>query len=335
VKYDFWMSDVEVIDVSAIECDSYYNTQEQSYSIECQAIDQVKDYYNATASSTFSNLTNEFDGYNTQVGYVAQDNANIDGVQINSFQFGVLNVVDYWLDQLPLDGVLGLAPVASSNGINNVLSQLVPNLDSSVITFHIKRPFGKKTATGKDSSAQIALGSNQLTQCNATGWQTYTQLNDVNSDYTVSFPPPFQSSAMTIAPQWLSGDCMNGIVAAHPVLIIDQFYPITTSFQGLQVFQKAAGAVWNAQAGYYTVSSMASAGNVNLTLADGQALVITPKDYTLKIGKYTYMYVLGLWDENDPGQADNYVVLGQQFLNTRCISYDINANTLSITNALT
>jgi len=79
---------------------------------------------------------------------------------------------------------------------------------------------------------------------------------------------------------------------------------------------------------------VAAAANVNMTMADGNALVLTPQDYTIKVKQYTILFVLGLYDENDPGNVDNYVILGQQFLNNHCISYDINANTLAITNSL-
>jgi len=171
------------------------------------------------------------------------------------------------------------------------------------------------------------LGTNSLPQCNANNWKSI-QLNPQSVDQYA----PFVVNATGISSS--SSGCNSRIQVNHPVWFVDGFFPLVTSYQVEELMVQASGAVFNQTSGWYTVPQMSNSTSVNITLVDGNVLTLSPQEYVLPYNGINYLYVYGYYNEDDASYADYPIYVGQQWLNSRCISYNINVNTLSITDAL-
>jgi hypothetical protein len=129
-------------------------------------------------------------------------------------------------------------------------------------------------------------------------------------------------------------DCNTNVKLNHPIVFVDSFSWMIVSYQVEELFVKASGAVFNNIIGYYTVSDMSTATNVNISLADGNVLTLKPQDYIVTYDGVNYLFVYGYYNEDDTNFSDFPINIGQQWLNNHCISYNINMNTLSITDAM-
>jgi len=320
VAFDIWDSDLSVIDVNA----------NVSWSSNSTYYLSKKNLFNTTASLTAQvsngNMTNDW----ADSGVIVNDNINIGGLSVNA-NIGDLTTVNSWLAWYRLDGLLGLSPKPSNNtGLTNLLKQLSGSLAMPVLTMHVNRSSEYSwwdSRYAADTDAEIVLGTNSLPQCNNNNW-TPIQLNAQSVDSYA----PFVATATSVASK--STGCNSFVKLNQPVWFVDFFASMIVSYQVEELFVQASGAVFNSTTGWYTVAQMSNASSVNFTLADGNVLTLSPQDYIVPYQGINYLYVYGYYNEDDANYADFPIYIGQQWLNTRCISYNVNVNTLSITDAL-
>jgi hypothetical protein len=317
VAISFWTTDLQLLAANA--------TMHFGSSLD------NKNVYNASASITSSTNNANFSSEYYNSGVVVSDIININGL-LSNVSFGSLSDVnDQGLLNMPIDGYLGLAPATSNNNITNVLQQLAPSLDQPLMNIRIQRFYDDDE--GVKTSAQIGFGSAQLSQCQSNGNAPKLGLNLAQSS---GMPPTLNVSSIAIANANLSDTCAtNMIQTAHPIMISPYYYPTLMSYQLEQLFVSASGAVFNETSGWYQVdcSQVANASPVNINLADGNTFVLQPNDYILQKDGQCYLYTWGYYDENDSYYADWVLVLGQQWLNNHCLSYNIQDNTLTISDA--
>jgi len=342
VAFDMWSSDLSVIDVNATddydgwvctdddycEYDGTYDDTDDAVRVTHAVSD--KQLYNASASSTSATSNGKFTSDWRDTGVMVGDKINIGGLSAN-VSFGDITTVNSWIGDYPMDGILGLSPKPSNNsGMSNLLKQLSGSLALPVLTMHINRSaeYNYRSSNASSTSAQIVLGTNSLPQCNANNWKSIN-LNPQSADQYA----PFVVNATAISSANSTG-CNSHVQVNHPVWFVDGFYSMIVSHQVEELFVKASGAVFNQTSRWYTVADVSKAGDVNITLADGEVLTLKPQDYIVPYKGINYLEVYGWYREDDARYADMPMFIGQQWLNSRCLSYNINVNTLSITDAL-
>jgi len=318
-------SDLTVMDVNA----TYYSSWCAPNCTYGNAQIQKRNLYNASQSSSYSAVnSNTFYGTSyVQQGTTVNDVVNISGFS-QTMNFGDLIQVDgdYLYAGYKIDGMFGLSAGLSSNKIKSALQQVLSGLSTSVVTLH-------SNMTYPASDAELLFGSKALPQCNQNNWQTIAAMP----------PAKYQNSlfgvvnATSISSPAVLGGCDKNVTATHLVKFTDSWWSTGVSFQALQVFKKATNAVFDASAWGWAVdcTQMSNFSNVNIGLADGNTLVLTPQDYiyTNWRGK-CLLDVYAAYDDDDTTNSYYSIRLGQGWLNSRCISYDSNANTISYTDAL-
>jgi len=148
------------------------------------------------------------------------------------------------------------------------------------------------------------------------------------------------TTSFSIAGPGVNGPCDNSVTtASHSLKLVDSYSYMSVSVQVMNVFKKASGAVYNSSSyGDFTLdcSTVDSLPSVNIGLGDGNTLVLAPWDYIVFDPYYNvcFLNVYGYYDEDNSDYSDSDIRLGLSWLTRHCISYDINANTLSYTDAL-
>jgi hypothetical protein len=322
VAFDIWDSDLSVIDVNAVSNATW--TSNATYYLS------QKNLFNTTASLTAQlsngNMTNDW-GDN---GAIVNDNINIGGLSLNA-NIGDLTTLKSFLMWYRFDGLLGLSPKPSNNtGLTNLLKQLSGSLAMPVLTMHVNRSSDYNWRHGRfanTTDAEIVLGTNSLPQCDNNNWAPI-QLNPQSVDQYA----PFIINATSISSK-MPG-CNSFSKLNQPVWFVDYFYPMIVSYQVEELFVQASGAVFDQDSAWYTVGDVSNATAVNITLNDGSVLTLNPQDYIVAYDNVNYLYVYGYYNEDDDSFSDYPIFIGQQWLNNHCISYNVNVNTLSITDAL-
>jgi len=263
------------------------------------------------------------------LGNATSDVVNIGGLS-QTMTFGDLTQVGYNYYYNPIDGVFGLSGGNSSNKLPTALQQIASGLAQPIVTLHSNLSYYYT------ADAEILFGSKALPQCNQSNWQTISLMTPTR--YRTSPWVPANATSISIASPGVAGGCDNFVNATHPLQFTDNSWKTTVSVQALNVFKKASNAVFDASVYGYTVdcAQIPNLMNVNIGLADGNTLVLTPQDYTYYSqwsGK-CYLMVTGAYDDGDTTNSWYSIRLGQLWLNRHCVSYDINANTLSYTDAL-
>jgi len=333
LMFDIWSSDMSLVDVSAT-FDTEYCDSNSGCSDETNALD-LKNTYNSSASSTASTTSKKFRGSFEpgDKGKITKDTVTIGGVTTN-IQFGDLTQVGYYLDLLPIDGTVGISAVKSTNKIDNVLNQLVSSLSSPVFTLHVNRSL-VDGSIWPNTDAEIAFGTKSLPQCNSANWATISLIKPPLAGLGVA-----NATSVTIASPGVDGPCNNAVVqTSHPIMVVDFFVMTQVSVQAMEVFKKASGATYNTTWGWYTIdcTQLDTLPSVVIGLDDGNNITLTARDYTLDLmSSYgaCFLFVRGTYDEGDLGNQRSPILLGQNWLNRHCVSYDISANTLSYTDAV-
>jgi len=336
VMFDLWSSDLSLMDWNV----SY--SKKLCWS-DCYSENRTlhrRNLYNTSASTTYTpGATYRFDGpvYGDDKGIYVNDLVNIGGL-LKYMKFGDLTQVGLGFYNYPIDGILGLSMRNSTNYIPTVLAQMVSSLAEPVVTLHVNRTKADDNRGRRYTDAEIMFGSKALPQCNQANWKTISLLKP--SRYRATTFSPANATSISIASP-VAGGCDNAVEAVHPLVFSDNMQKMLVSVQALKVFQKAVGAEYNSSWYAYTVdcAKVDTAMNVNIALADGNTIVMEPWDYIYKKKSYSYgtMCILDVEGAYDDGDKSNKVIsmqLGQTWLNRHCISYDINNNTMSYTDAL-
>jgi len=262
---------------------------------------------------------------------------NMNGLKVNA-TFGDITRINSWfLMHYPVDGVLGLSASNSTNSIPNFLTQLAPSLASPVMTIHFNSSYNA-WYDNTPGDVEFMFGSKALPQCNQQNWQTI-QLNP-QYKYQWAMLNTVNTTSFSISNSSVNGPCDNSVATApHKLKIIDSYSYIAVSVQVMNVFKKASGAQFNSSYfGDFTLdcSIVSTLPRVNVGLGDGSTLVLAPWDYIVYDSYYNvcFLNAYGSYDEDNLYYSAQYVRLGLSWLTNHCISYDINANTLSYTDAL-
>lgn len=288
-----------------------------------------KNTYNASLSSTATTTNASFIAdYGWVSGSLVNDIVNLGDLNLN-VTFGDANVYDWWVGYLPIDGVLGLSPAPSVNGIPNVLQQIAGQLAQPLVVLNTHRDFQDWADYSADPTEvnEITFGTDNVTGCDGN-W-SWTSLGDLDSESWGSI------NATSVAVDTAADACPSVVNAAHPVYLLNWFLPIYSSTQVQELFVQASGAQFNASTGWYqTPCDQVSQGkNVIVNLEDGGSIALTPNDYHVEYDGVCYLFVYGFYDEHDPSYGDFGLFIGQQFANNHCIAYNIAENSVGISNS--
>jgi hypothetical protein len=298
-----------------------------SISVSSEEDSSPKNSYNASASSTSTPQNGRFsDGWVN--GSLVNDITNIGGLNLN-ITFGDLETYDQWFAYLPIDGVLGLSPYASQNGIPNVLTQIAGQLAQPLVVLKTHRDL-QDEITGQDDPSEvneITLGTADVNGCNGN-WSWHA--SDVGDENSGGWGTVGNITSLGVA-----DGCHSVVNASRPIYILNWFLPIFGSYQVEQVFVQASGAQFNTSSGYFQLScdQVTQAKNVALNSKDGSSISLTPTDYTIKYDGECYLFAMGWYDEYDSDYAGYGLTLGQQFANNHCVAYNIAENLVGISNS--
>jgi len=284
-----------------------------------------KQTFNSTASSTYLVTDDDFAECRPYLdGKVGGDLVTIGELSAN-MSLQVTKRVSYMSD---FDGTLGLGMSDALDG-SSLVEQLAPQLDSPVITYHMQQPyFGWwSNSDTTEGSGVLSFGDLAPDTCNSATW---TSLASTQIYYYPGLPEFNITSASRPAEE---GACNSVVVANISVALSHLFRPLYVSYQMQQLFIEASGAKWDNDARAYVVDYAGKAQPVTLQLTNGASIQITPDDYLIEWYGVQQLYVVGFYDQNT--QLDGgYFSLGQQFLNNRCLSMNINSGEWSIASVL-
>jgi len=314
--FDFYSQDLYVIGKGA-DVDESEEVGEAS-----------KNQYDSSASTTYTpDATNRsFSAVNHYAtGVAVSDIVNLAGLSVN-LTFGDISTVGSIVSALPLDGFIGLRDTLSYNNISNVLQQLVGSLDEPVITYHTNRSYSNYNDTHQ---AEVVFGSKSVDFC--------------QDDWVISNAPANKSVYQSKTSFRLSsiganvGGCQSSLASNHSLVLYNYFYPLYVSYQALELFVQASGATFNTSTYGYELpcEQVANAYSVQFNVDAGQTLTITPADYIIQYNNKCSLYVSASYDEHNPRYNSYDIILGQQFLNNHCLSYNIQDQTVGLATAKT
>jgi hypothetical protein len=287
-----------------------------------------KNAYNVSQSSTAS-VTNAslsiLDGWVT--GILVNDVVNIGDLDLN-ITLGDSDNLEWMISSLPIDGVLGLSASPSAAGIPNVLQQLVGQLAKPLLVLNTHRNISAALEDSHEADPternELTLGTDQVDGC-SSDW-SWNPLGDVGSDSEGGV------SVTSVSGASASDGSANSVNVSRLAFLAHQYSPICTSLQVLDLIINATGAQLNDDVNWYvTPCDQVSQGqNVNLNLANGGAITLTPADLHVKLDDVCYLYVVGWYDENSSLHSNEELLIGQQFANNHCVAYNIAENLVGV-----
>jgi hypothetical protein len=305
VSIDLWEEDLYLIGVGADGTSGESNAS--------------KNQYDKSASTTYQNPNVSFSADSGGVsGMLANDLVNLGDLNVN-LTFGDADSVDWWVNFLPIDGVLGLSPQDSSNNIPNVQNQLASQMADPVMVIHMNND---------THDSFISFGSEDVPQCQ----QPWAHVpNGILDGYGLS--------NMNVTSLSIEGTTTSLAMSNRPLVVSNWLDTKFVSNQTRDLLIQASGATRNNQTRQYELpcASMAQAKNVVMTLSVGVTITLTPNDYMLvrvdpNDGTSTCtLDVVGWYDENEPNYRSYELELDQRFLKTRCVSYNSQTKVLGLT----
>jgi len=339
--------DLYVIGVGAKEVDSSESDSDEasltssaliSTSISDEEVDiergdnttrPAKNTYDASASSTFTPQNGDFyeNSHGQVYGSLANDIVNLGGLDLN-VTFGDISEYDYYMGDLPIDGMLGIAPAPSSNGMPSVLQQIVGQLSKPLVVLNTRRNYEAYEQDEEDPSEvnEITFGTDTVEGCGAE-WSWFTTDALTNNTEWASLNTSY------VHIEAGADGCEKGLAVSHQLYIRDFFRTMYCSHQVQELLVQASGAQYDSGNWIYEVEcdKVAEAKNVIVSLANGGSITLTPNDYIGQIKSKCYLNSIGFYDERDAENNDWYgLVLGQQFANNHCIAYNIAENLVGI-----
>jgi len=302
----FWSSDLTVIGSNADLSSVYDDTP-------------AKHTFNASMSSTFVNQSESFSSGSLGDGGIGKDVLGV-GSLSKSVVVDVLDEIYWSLSIEPIDGVLGLFPSDRSNSSNssvssqNLVTQLVGDLKLPVVTLWTHE------ATEAHGGGQLTLGALDEEHCQSN-WAYGRQIGYY--DYAMN---------ATIVKGVTSRGIVVGIVRNVDVHIRDDLSEIYATGNVFNLFANATNAVWNSTIwAYVTSCDLSQLGIVQFDIGNrtkSQLVTLTPVDFVqywaeydkcvLKIHNYGYYF------------STDFLLLGRQFLNNHCISYNVKTNEVGL-----
>jgi len=319
VEVDFWSHQLYVLGTGA----KYANNTGRVHN---------KQLYNSSASSTYASADADFAAnWEYLSGSVGVDVVTIGALNAN-ISLQVTKKVDGWLRDVDIDGTLGLGLSDAKDG-SSLVEQLAPQLDSPVITYHIREPWydWKNYEDAPEGSGVLSFGDLASDTCDSATWASLTSSWKYADD--LSGMPIFDITSIS---RPASGDACDSAVQANiTVLPVSYFMPFYVSYQVQQLFVKASGAKWDQDAWAYVVEDASKAQPVTMQLASGATIQLTADDYLITSTDGTQiLYVVGFYNQDKYASSD-VIFFPQQFINNRCFSMNANSGSWSIAKSMT
>jgi hypothetical protein len=290
--------------------------------------DGPKNTYNVSQSSTGTVTNASINSFNGWVnGILVNDIVNIGGLDLN-ITLGDSEDLVWMIRAIPIDGVLGLSPSPSDNGMPNLLQQIVGQLAQPLLVLNTHRDIAAALMNSKEADPtehnELTLGTDQVDGCSSDF--SYVPLGAVGSDSEGGV------NVTSVSVASASNGSANSVNTNRLAFLENYYYPISCSLQVQDLIVNATGAQMDEDSGYYaTPCDQVSQGqNVNLNLASGGAITLTPADLHVKVDDVCYLYVVGWYDENSSLHANEELLIGQQFANNHCVAYNIADNLVGV-----
>lgn len=235
--------------------------------------------FNATSSSSFSNLSLPFDityGSGRAQGYLAQDTVQMAGFSVANQDFGVVSTVSAGLLSSPVSGLLGLAFKSIASSHSTPLWQTLVESgawDQPVMSFYLSRFINGTHSKPQEPGGRFTMGF--MDQSLYTGQVEFVDIPDGQDGYwilpltgvnvngqTVQLPGSAQSSYSAI-------DTGTTLIGGPSNVIKEIFANIPGSAPGTGDYQ-----------GYYTYPCDQQI-QLSLSFGSGAAWPINPTDFML------------------------------------------------------
>ncbi|KAI1700635.1 hypothetical protein DdX_16606 [Ditylenchus destructor] len=93
-----------------------------------------KQTYEQRNSSTFTELTGNFQNHFCGSGHSGNDQAKVD-LRTANVSMGIVDKLSLYIESEPIDGILGLSPTSSFLSANNLVTQLLADLEKPIMTW--------------------------------------------------------------------------------------------------------------------------------------------------------------------------------------------------------
>ncbi|KAI1695034.1 eukaryotic aspartyl protease domain-containing protein [Ditylenchus destructor] len=254
-----------------------------------------KHIFNSSTSLTYFGPLGNFADLGS-VGYIGSDVANIGGISITDFKFGLVTSLNWQYTSEPVDGTLGISPHESYNGISNALTQIAEQLDTPVVSLWNN---GNDFSNG---TGQLTLGALDNDHCQPDSW--------------FFVPRPSSQSMYPI---------IYGIHVPRPV-----FYQFSNATNATYKPEWKLWAVDCDLSKARDVTFYVGGQENKISGEDKAKLVVVPEDYIgyKAIYKTCFLRVSGY----DPPEGYPYskgydeIIFGQWFMSRYCIAYNVQSN---------
>ncbi|KAI1706996.1 eukaryotic aspartyl protease domain-containing protein [Ditylenchus destructor] len=262
------------------------------------------------------------------VGYIGSDVANIGGISITDFKFGLVTNLNWQYTSEPVDGTLGISPHDSYNGITSALTQIAEQLDTPVVSLWNS---GNDFSNG---TGQLTLGALDNDHCQSDSWFFVPRPSSQSSMFRFGAHIPMVTSLSSTNDQLLT-EYPNATLTVYPVI-----YGIHVPKPVFYLFSNATNATYKPDWKLWAVDcDLSKARDVtfyvgglgNRTSGEEKAkLVVVPEDYIgyKAIHKTCFLRVSGY----DPPEGYPYskgydeIIFGQWFMSRYCIAYNVQTN---------
>uniref|UniRef100_A0A915DNF6 Peptidase A1 domain-containing protein n=1 Tax=Ditylenchus dipsaci TaxID=166011 RepID=A0A915DNF6_9BILA len=272
-----------------------------------------KSLFDSSRSATFLPSTRNFSTLLGN-GIEAKDFANILGVS-TYFTFGIIKEIGWTAEHFAVDGVLGLSLQPTNNNVSTSWEQLSGHMDKLIISI-----FNNRTKQG-NGSAIVTMQDFDSVNCQSD-WVKVSLVGGKQQFFLHSLQADLNNEEQKL-------------IVNRNVSILPFFGRIYAPNAVKFLITNASGAVYNETVDMYIIDcDMQKAGNVTLNVRSGaqtQQLVLTGRDYIKHCPIYDVCYVAIIGYE-DEGTHYTTVSLPQQFLNNRCMAFDISRREIAFAN---
>ncbi|KAI1704485.1 eukaryotic aspartyl protease domain-containing protein [Ditylenchus destructor] len=278
----------------------------------------TKNTYNADNSSTYVAVNGNVSNWELE-GQKARDVLNIGSLSVTIKSFVVASKLPYFLNQFPVDGLLGLAPIKKSQmNVSVVADDLIEQLDKPVISVYTN------ASTSGNGTGQVTLGAEDSDNCETT-W-SYVPCK-ANYPFTIHA----SSVEVTIGGQLTNVNLNTNVTFYH-------WPAFDVPLKAKDAFVNGTGATYNEIFGEYTIDcdtmkapliTLNIGGVGNSTDSTSQKLVLSGADYI----RYWKSEGVCLLDVSFI--RSSYWYLGSQVLNNHCISFNYKERTVGFADSKT
>ncbi|KAI1699866.1 eukaryotic aspartyl protease domain-containing protein [Ditylenchus destructor] len=309
-----------------VEVDAFYDSELILIGANA-SLSSVDDYlpkkstYNADNSSTYVAVNGNVSMWNLK-GHKAQDVLNIGSISATIKSFIVADKVSYFLNNYPVDGILGLSPMKKSYyNVSVVADDLIDQLDKPIISVFVNESIGG-IGTG-----QVTLGAEDTDNCQSS-WSYVPAVTDFKD---TPFTVHVSSMEVTIEGELTTVNLDHNITVTN----VPAFYvPISAR----DALVNGTGATYDIHTGEYTIDcdttkapliTLNIGGVGNSTDSTSQKLVLSGADYINPHPHYDDVCHLRVDFYGDTW------FLGSPVLDNHCVSFNYKERTVGFADSKT